>query len=90
MVCVDTQVGKLDAMHPRDPERREMLATLLYVLQDAPELLLREMWKDVSRVREGVCRCVCVLGLAVVVIFVCAWRVVACCFVSVGVGGLWR
>lgn len=41
------QVSKLDAMHPRDPERREMLATLLYVLQDAPEALLRELWKDV-------------------------------------------
>ncbi|CAN0195891.1 unnamed protein product, partial [Laminaria digitata] len=39
---------KLDAMNPRDPERREMLATLLYVLQDAPEALLREMWKDVG------------------------------------------
>ncbi|CAN0055320.1 unnamed protein product [Pylaiella littoralis] len=42
------KVSKLDAMHPRDPERREMLATLLYVLQDAPEALLREMWKDVG------------------------------------------
>lgn len=48
------QVSKLDAMNPRDPERREMLATLLYVLQDAPEALLREMWKDVSSVRSGV------------------------------------
>lgn len=45
---VHHQVSKLDAMNPRDPERREMLATLLYVLQDAPEALLREMWKDVS------------------------------------------
>ncbi|CAM9497928.1 unnamed protein product, partial [Scytosiphon promiscuus] len=42
------KVSKLDAMNPRDPERREMLATLLYVLQDAPEALLREMWKDVG------------------------------------------
>lgn len=42
------QVSKLDKMNPRDPERREMLVTLLYVLQDAPEALLREMWKDVS------------------------------------------
>lgn len=41
-------MSKLDAMNPRDPERREMLATLLFVLQDAPEALLREMWKDVS------------------------------------------
>lgn len=42
------QVAKLDAMNPRDPERREMLVTFLYVLQDAPEALLRDMWKDVS------------------------------------------
>lgn len=42
------QVAKLDEMEARDPERREMLVTLLYVLQDAPEALLREMWKDVS------------------------------------------
>lgn len=48
-------MSKLDAMNPRDPERREMLATLLYVLQDAPEALLREMWKDVSDVYLGVC-----------------------------------
>lgn len=54
-VCVLTtlafaclQVAKLDAMNPRDPERREMLVTFLYVLQDAPEALLRDMWKDVS------------------------------------------
>lgn len=39
-------------MKPRDPERREMLAMLLYVLQDAPEALLREMWKDVGAAAE--------------------------------------
>lgn len=47
------QVATLDAMNPRDPERREMLVTFLYVLQDAPEALLRDMWKDVSWGREG-------------------------------------
>ncbi|CAN0423915.1 unnamed protein product, partial [Ectocarpus sp. 12 AP-2014] len=45
---IAAKVSKLDAMDPREPERREMLATLLYVLQDAPEALLREMWKDVG------------------------------------------
>ncbi|CAM9251564.1 unnamed protein product [Ascophyllum nodosum] len=42
------KVAKLDAMPARDPERREMLVTFLYVLQDAPEAFLREMWKDVG------------------------------------------
>lgn len=51
----DRQVSKLDAMDPREPERREMLATLLYVLQDAPEALLREMWKDVRNTWQAAC-----------------------------------